>query len=353
MAEAAKKLNRSGGSHSKALRVPYSLMRQTIERNGKERKLSRAQLITAAAIFSFTQRDDKTNEIIRSADFTLSELSARYNYSKSSASRGVKVVIDNGLAKRADKIYKYDFEGEVGDDGFLIVEDWLWHAEFDFEAGRDYLTNSEVIVLSYLISQTKNRKTNIWKASDRHIARRLILSPTTVGKSLERLKSADLIYLTGEAKNKYTRKTFSVNFELLNQVKAEVVKRSKGEKNSVKEANERADREAYYAHWKAIAEDRAERMNARARADEVYRIAEKEVKILDFEIAKAEVHHLPTLPDLQKKQREAKERRARRLEALNMSEIDLLPKWRCERCSDTGFLPNGRACDCYPGRGRP
>ncbi len=352
MTEAAKKLNRSGGSHSGKLRVPYSLMRQTVERDGKERKLSGAQLITAAAIFSFTKRDEETNEIIRSADFELSEFSARYAISISAAYRGVKVSLDSGLAKRNDKIYKYDFEGEVGEDGFLIVEEWLYHAQFQFEIDKDYLTRTEVLVLSYLISQSKNRKGGIWKASDRHIARRLSLSPTTVGKSLERLKCGELIYITGRATNKYTKKTFSVNFEALERAKAEVVNRSKGEKESVREANARADREAYYAHLQAAEEARAERMNARARADDEYLLAEREYKRLDFEIAKAEVYHLPTLADLQRKQREAGERRAKRLEALNLSELDLLPKRRCQKCNDTGFLPNGKACDCYPERGR-
>ena len=173
-----------------------------------------------------------------------------------------------------------------------------------------------------------------------------------LGKSLERLKCGELIYITGRATNKYTKKTFSVNFEALERAKAEVVNRSKGEKESVREANARADREAYYAHLQAAEEARAERMNARARADDKYLLAEREYKRLDFEIAKAEVYHLPTLADLQRKQREAGERRAKRLEALNLSELDLLPKRRCQKCNDTGFLLNGKACDCYPERGR-
>ncbi|MFR1982839.1 MAG: hypothetical protein ACLS4Z_03200 [Christensenellaceae bacterium] len=30
-----------------------------------------------------------------------------------------------------------------------------------------------------------------------------------------------------------------------------------------------------------------------------------------------------------------------------LTEADLLPVWSCARCSDTGYLSSGAACDCF------
>ena len=31
------------------------------------------------------------------------------------------------------------------------------------------------------------------------------------------------------------------------------------------------------------------------------------------------------------------------------TEEDLKPKYSCNKCNDTGYLPNGKMCDCYVG----
>ena len=35
------------------------------------------------------------------------------------------------------------------------------------------------------------------------------------------------------------------------------------------------------------------------------------------------------------------------LSDLGISEMQLVPQYSCKKCSDTGFLPSGTACDCY------
>ena len=44
---------------------------------------------------------------------------------------------------------------------------------------------------------------------------------------------------------------------------------------------------------------------------------------------------------------EAKNARRAALERLGLSDKDFVPKYICPKCSDTGFLPNGKMCDCY------
>ncbi len=113
-------------------------------------------------------------------------------------------------------------------------------------------------------------------------------------------------------------------------------------------ADARADREHYYALRRERAGRRVERAKALAERDEEFREAEATLKRGELELARAEVYAPETLPALNEKLEAARKMRAEALKRLNLSERDFVPKYVCEKCSDTGFLPDGRACDCYP-----
>ena len=73
-----------------------------------------------------------------------------------------------------------------------------------------------------------------------------------------------------------------------------------------------------------------------------------ELSRMEITQAKAEIFEPVTLPSLLiKKQALIKERREI-LKGLNMTEADLLPRYKCLKCSDTGFKPDGCQCNCYP-----
>ena len=76
--------------------------------------------------------------------------------------------------------------------------------------------------------------------------------------------------------------------------------------------------------------------------------AEREYRSLDIRIGKAEAFSLPGLQELIRKQKIAAAVKAERLTAMNMTFEDLEPKYICPKCSDTGYLPDGHLCDCYP-----
>ncbi len=116
---------------------------------------------------------------------------------------------------------------------------------------------------------------------------------------------------------------------------------------AVQAANARADRERFYSRRKNKAQEQADRNFEKAMRAPAFMQAEKELKRLDFEGAKAELYNPDKLPDIQAKQKQLKQQRAKVLATLGLTEQDLLPKWFCSKCSDTGFLPNGTACDCY------
>lgn len=340
---AAEKLNRAGGSHSGYVRIPYSLMGRTIMRNGRERKLCGAALLVCSAIYSFSADG-------RKSDFTYSEINRRYRISRASVSRAVRVALDNDLAERGDKVHEYQSKGVKEDEPYLYVEEWLYHARFEADGMLRYLTKNEVLVLSYLISICKNKKA--WAGSYRGIARRLPFGKDTVIKSIERLRAMQLVYVEGAARNNYQRAKFHVNGKLLRAKREEIVKRAKGKNEAVRDADARAERERFYALRRNAAQRRAEEMQARAMEDARYADAEKEYRRLDIEIGTAEAFNLPGLQDLMRQQKAAAAVKAERLAVMNMTFEDLQPRYQCPKCSDTGYLPDGHMCSCYPVKGR-
>ncbi len=112
-------------------------------------------------------------------------------------------------------------------------------------------------------------------------------------------------------------------------------------------ADERSDRERFYAARRDAAMRRVERARAIAERDDDYRNAEAMLRGSELELAKAEVFSPETLPAIRKKVDDARALRASALARLHLGERDFVPKFACEKCSDTGFMPDGRACDCY------
>lgn len=72
---------------------------------------------------------------------------------------------------------------------------------------------------------------------------------------------------------------------------------------------------------------------------------------MEIDLAKAEIFNASSLPALLDEKRKLLETRRALLVKIGLTEKDLVPKYSCEKCSDTGFLPGGKACDCYKNAG--
>lgn len=123
--------------------------------------------------------------------------------------------------------------------------------------------------------------------------------------------------------------------------------------------NARAERERFYSVRRERAIDEAENLFGQFMKDEAFSETEKRLRTLPFELAKAEIELQKGEPKARERletltREEARLKRRRRsiLEKNGRTEADLLPKWHCEKCRDTGYLSDGRACDCYSKRGR-
>ncbi len=117
-------------------------------------------------------------------------------------------------------------------------------------------------------------------------------------------------------------------------------------------ADERSDREHFYAARRETALRRVERARAMAEKDAAYREATEKLRGSQLDLAKAEMFDPSSLPAIQEGVRAAEQQRAEALKRLRLTERDFLPQYICAKCSDTGFLPDGRACDCYK-KGQP
>lgn len=112
-------------------------------------------------------------------------------------------------------------------------------------------------------------------------------------------------------------------------------------------ADMQSSRERYYSALQQKAMREAEKARERAERDEAFKAAENVIKKGEIELARAEIFAPESVKHIQQKLNEAQTARQTALLRLQLKEEDLLPKYQCVKCSDTGFLPNGKMCDCY------
>lgn len=148
------------------------------------------------------------------------------------------------------------------------------------------------------------------------------------------------------ARSQWLRNTYSFNWIKTNY-QAIIDGAYEDDRSKTNEVDERAERERYYAANRQRAISLADAVIDGARKDPEFFQAEKEMKRGEIELAKAELYSPNTVLEIQKRLDGARMKRARALSRLQIREEDLLPKFTCEKCSDTGFLPSGHACDCY------
>ncbi len=112
-------------------------------------------------------------------------------------------------------------------------------------------------------------------------------------------------------------------------------------------ANAKADRERYYALLREKAQSRADKFLRKANGNTRFKELTTALSTMEISIARAEIFEPKALPSLLETKTSLLSERKALLMEMGISEEDLLPKFVCQKCSDTGFLKNGAACDCY------
>lgn len=105
-------------------------------------------------------------------------------------------------------------------------------------------------------------------------------------------------------------------------------------------------RREWYSARREKAISISERNKKRAEESKEFRVAEKTKRTAEIRMAKAEAESRVD-DEAVSALKNANVIICRELTKIGLKESDLVPQWHCTKCSDTGFLPNGRPCDCY------
>lgn len=114
-------------------------------------------------------------------------------------------------------------------------------------------------------------------------------------------------------------------------------------------ADLRSERERFYSVRRNAALSAAEAAKQSAERDEGFRKADAACRKGEIELAKAEVFSPSEAETIRLALERSRAERREALSRLGLTENDFTPKFVCEKCSDTGYLPNGKMCDCYRG----
>ena len=116
---------------------------------------------------------------------------------------------------------------------------------------------------------------------------------------------------------------------------------------SIEAADAKSERDRYYALRRQKAQSRLDKTMQKANGNERFKEITAELAKLEIEIAKAEVRAPEKLPALENKKKILLAERKTLLAEMGIKESELTLKFECDKCQDTGFLPNGLACSCY------
>lgn len=116
---------------------------------------------------------------------------------------------------------------------------------------------------------------------------------------------------------------------------------------AVQAIDEKNRRERFYSERRRKAQAIADRYIKKAETNPEYVKTSSEIASAKIELAKATVFDRANADIIQKKLTLLKGKQSEILSSMGISEEQLTPRPVCLKCSDTGFLPDGRACDCY------
>lgn len=308
----------------------------------------------SAEIHTFSRGEGKR------CNLSYAHFAEKLGLSVATVARAISALKEDGRIEQDKARYtcaSYKYVKDVDDSMFIRTDRYLYTTEFVVpgEASPRRLKRSEIIVFGLISTHCNNRKKSKqeFNASSRSIANQLGMSKETVRSAISVLMRAGLLYRDPSERgvNGHKKSIYHINAKLIRSVK-----RSKKAKKTaivlphpVIEADERAERERYYA----LRRDKAER-NAIERREYALKHAVNFKKLenalgkMEFSLARAEIKEdFKTLSELKATKIRLKEEFSQALAAIDMKESDLHPVYECSKCNDSGFDVNGRACDCY------
>lgn len=287
---------------------------------------------------------------------SLNALAARFSRSKSTIARVMRALDGENVVRRSrgSRCMEYAGTHEITGRSFP-VELWLYNTVFNIDGEERRATTSELFVFAHIKGNClmPGNKSHTYSATQEEIANELGLSERTVRAALYFWLRVGFLSLPAEDKGRRGQAgKYHLNRAFIGRKrrtkKTSAVKPSDIEvKELAKVADERADRERYYARRRADAERVADENLRRAMKNAQYKSISSELAETERKAAKIEALKLDGLAEVLEQVKTLHARQTAILTGLGMTPNDLVPTYHCQKCSDSGFLPSGRACDCY------
>lgn len=323
----------------------------------------------------------------------------KFNASKRQVIRTIKALIDGGyIAQELNedgKSTEYRYIKPVNRNTVVYTPMFFYERDFDFvykEDGVEFsikrkLTRIEADVLSIICGHSLS-KTGGFDGSLRGLAAQVGVSTPSAKRAVDALLDGALITRPTVAKGRLGSTRYIADTELLMQyvtvcypkkkdetsatppappqeptstpapeltpAQKEAIKKYKIEQQQyIAGVNAKADRENFYARRQQRIARRLDINETKASKNPKFVEAASLLARLPIELAKAELHDPERLPALQQEKIRLKLMRAQALKEVGLTEEDLQPKYICLKCKDSGYLPDGRACDCYTPKNLP
>ena len=333
------------------VRVPYAFCKET-------RRIS--DCLVRSMIYSFSCVKGKPDA---RCEMSYSRFQDKLHYSRSTVNAAIRGAIEDGgfdqdKTCRLRASYKYLPATDAGDAGegsaqtlpSFTVEFYLLHTGFSGKDGKvSYLPKSAAMVLGLIKTHHDNGG---FTGSTRSIARTLGLSPKTIKKAIDLLLQLELIFRPKEGRgvNGWRRSSYIPNGKALRKAERTFNKSLRGSASKTRKSPEDLliERERYYARLQNAERERVSSIEHELNADSRFFELDRRRRQLEVEKAKAEVYSPLRLPGIEKELAKVRIDRARRMAQLGVAEEDLMPKFLCAKCEDTGYMKDsGVVCDCF------
>ncbi len=282
----------------------------------------------------------------------------KLNMSKATVFRGLKKLDESQLIERHERA----LFSRINKDKYIKYPDFLPDHVFSFELEergktvrhKRRLLKSELDIYGIMYTWTESR----WNTTPFYLTSLSMLSKIsgysvrTIQRALKVLIKCGLIRRTKDniGTSSAHMSAYKINKHILKRI---------SKQNGDTAANNpptRAEVERYYSELRNAAENEAEANKKECSKDPEYKQLNTHVKQLEYKKAMAEAlaerpgatdKEKQAVLELENEYRKTVERRHIRLESLGFFEEDLIPRYRCNACSDTGFDKNGKRCKCY------
>lgn len=285
--------------------------------------------------------------------FTYEQLREEYGIAKSTVARAIGQLKDAGVIERKERDVdgtEYIYVGTPHGAKHYVIPACFQTAQIKGKFDQDFRTikDSEVRVLCYLMTECAAPKTyrKSCKTSYKKLARVLKLAESTVRAALDDLMSAHLVFrpkhFKGKNANRLSR--YQVNGALYaweNMIPREEM--TQAQKDNL--------REKYYQrlrdHAREVAASNLDYIRNRSPR---FRAIENNLNALTVPMARAKVHQLPELPELQKREAWLEKEKVKVLLKYDLApaDLDVATFCNCPTCKDTGKTSKDEPCTCYP-----